>query len=215
MMAFNISTVLNPGRVAVLFSEVQRGVVGDLTNHFRGLADIAEEVGVLRNGARLADAARARGAPVVHCLASGAPGQFGQSRNIPLLMGLARRAQAAGWVYNPEADTPCPEVWRDGDVVASRVHGMGPMADSALDQRLRNAGITTVIVAGVSLNVAATSLTLDCANRGYQVIVAKDAVAGIPREYGEAVLTNSLAMVATLASVDDIIAAWAQTEAVL
>jgi nicotinamidase-related amidase len=209
-MAFNISTVLKPDLVAILFSEVQRGVLGDLTGHFRGLADIAEEVGVLKNGARLAEAARLRGAPVVHCLASGAPGQFGQNKNIPLLAGLARRAQAAGWVYEPRADTPCPEVWRDGDVIAKREHGMGPMADTALDQRLRNAGITTVIVAGVSLNVAATNLTFDCANRGYQVIVAKDAVAGIPREYGEAVLTNSLSMVATVASVDDVIAAWAQ-----
>jgi nicotinamidase-related amidase len=212
-MAFNIASVLGPGRVAVLFSEVQRGVVGDLTGHFKGLADIAVEVGVLRNGSRLADAARARSAPVVHCLAIGDPSLFGHNTNIPLLAGLARRAQAAGLVYNPQADMPCPEVWRDGDVVASRMHGMGPMADTALDQRLRNAGITTVIVAGVSLNVAATNLTLDCANRGYQVIVAKDAVAGIPREYGEAVLTNSLAMVATLASVDDIIAAWAPSAA--
>jgi nicotinamidase-related amidase len=214
-MAFNIATVLQPGLVAVLFSEVQRGVVGDLTGHFRALADIAQDVGVLRNGARLADAARARGAPVVHCLASGRPGRFGENGNVPLIVGLARRARADGWVYDPLRDTPCPEVWSDGDVIALREHGVGPMADSALDHRLRNAGITTVIVAGVSLNVAVTNLTLDCANRGYQVIVAKDAVAGIPREYGEAVLTNSLAMVATPASVDDIIAAWAQAAAAL
>jgi nicotinamidase-related amidase len=214
-MAFDIAQVLKPGQVAVLFSEVQRGVVGDLTSRFRGLADIAEEVGVLRNGARLADAARARSAPVVHCIANTDPGRFGQSGNIPLLVAGARRAQSAGRVYDPQADRPCPEVWCDGDVIATRDHGIGPMADSSLDHRLRNIGITTVVVAGVSLNVAVTNLSLDCANRGYQVIVATDAVAGIPREYGESVLTNSLAMVATLAAVDDIIAAWAPTEAVL
>ena len=35
-----------------------------------------------------------------------------------------------------------------------------------------------------------------------------DAVAGVPREYGRAVTDNTLALVATRVTVDDLIAAW-------
>ena len=35
-----------------------------------------------------------------------------------------------------------------------------------------------------------------------------DAVAGVPAEYAQAVLDNSLSLIATLTSSDDVLAAW-------
>jgi hypothetical protein len=36
----------------------------------------------------------------------------------------------------------------------------------------------------------------------------RDAVIGMPKEYGEAILQNTMAMIATVVTADDLIAAW-------
>jgi nicotinamidase-related amidase len=103
---------------------------------------------------------------------------------------------------------PVAELDADGDLVLPRYHGLSPMTGTPLDSLLRNAGVTTIVVAGVSLNVAIPNLVFDAVNRAYQVVVVTDAVAGIPLEYGESVLRHSLALLATLATTDEVVAAW-------
>jgi nicotinamidase-related amidase len=86
------------------------------------------------------------------------------------------------------------------------------MTGSPLDSLLRNDGVTTVVVVGVSLNVAIPNLVFDAVNRAYQVVVVTDAVVGVPVEYGRQVLDHSLALVATLASTDEVMKAWTNSE---
>lgn len=207
-MALDLSSLLQPGRVALLLSEVQRSVIGD-TAKLALLSQAARDVGVIPNSARLADAARARGAPVVHCLANTDPNRFGANTNARLFKGAAHRAESAGRTpHDPLGDMPCAEVWRDGDVLSPRDHGLGPMADTQLDQRLRNRGIGTLVLTGVSLNLALINLAMDAVNHSYQVIIARDAVAGFPADYAGPVMKNTLSLIATIASTDEIIAAW-------
>jgi hypothetical protein len=40
------------------------------------------------------------------------------------------------------------------------------------------------------------------------VIVPRDAVAGVPAEYGAAVIANSLSLLATIITTDDLLQAW-------
>ena len=61
---------------------------------------------------------------------------------------------------------------------------------------------------GVSLNLGIMGGALSALDLGYQVVIVRDAVIGIPAEYGEAVLANSLAMIATIVTADELIAAW-------
>ena len=61
---------------------------------------------------------------------------------------------------------------------------------------------------GVSLNVGMTNLAFDAVNRGYQIVLPRDAVAGVPADYAEAVLANTLDVVATLTTTPDVVAAW-------
>lgn len=204
-MAFDISQLLQPGKVALLLSEVQRNVIGDLTD--APLAQVAKQVGVTPAAARLAKIARAHGAPVIHCLAKTGPGRFGTNSNARLFKGAGRRAPDAP-PHDPAHDAPCPEVYEDGDILSPREHGLNPMADTTLDHRMRNEGIRTIIAAGVSLNVAIVNMTMDAVNAGYQVIIARDAVSGYPIEYHEHVLNNTLSLLATLATVDEIAEAW-------
>jgi biuret amidohydrolase len=209
-MAYDMPKLLQPNRVAFLLSEVQRNIIGD-TASLGALAQAAKEVGVIATSARLAAAARERGAPVIHCLANTAPGRFGANTNARLFLGAARNA--AERTYDSADDAPCPEVWRKGDVLSLRDHGLNPMADSQLDRRLRNQGITTVILAGVSLNLAIVNLAMDAVNNSYQVIIARDAVAGFPADYAGPVMKNTLAYISTLATADEIIAAWPKQSA--
>jgi nicotinamidase-related amidase len=94
-------------------------------------------------------------------------------------------------------------------VVLPRYHGLSPMTGSSLDSLLRNNGVTTVVVVGVSLNVAIPNLVFDAVNRSYQVVVVSDAVAGVPVEYGQQVVAHTLSLIATLATVDEVVEAWA------
>lgn len=208
MMAFNLDQLLQSKRAALLLSEVQRSVIGDHAK-LAALADAAAQAGVIANSARLAQAARQQGCPVVHCLASTRSGRFGANTNARLFQGAAKRAaEAEADKDSADFEEPCSEVWAEGDIVSRRDHGLNPMADSQLDHRLRNAGISTVIIAGVSLNVAILDLAMTAVNNSYQVIVAKDAVAGLPLDYGPLVMKNTLGFIVSLATTDEIIAAW-------
>jgi biuret amidohydrolase len=198
-----------PGSTALVLQEVQNGIVGQ-GSALPLLAEAAAQMGVTDHAARLVTAARAAGVTVIHATAETLPGGFGANVNAPLFAG----ARKAG-VHNAPgsaATMPVPEVHpgndAERDVLLPRYHGLSPMTGSPLDSLLRNAGIGTVVVAGVSLNVAIPNLVFDAVNRAYQVVVVADAVAGVPVEYGLAVLENCLQLVATIARTDDLVAIW-------
>jgi nicotinamidase-related amidase len=99
----------------------------------------------------------------------------------------------------------------DADTVVARFAGIGPMHGTDLDATLRNLGCRTVVAVGVSLNVGLTNLVMDAVNLGYDVVVPTDAVAGVPADYAEAMLRNTIAMLATLTTTADVVAAWNRT----
>jgi nicotinamidase-related amidase len=194
---------LGEGHVALLLCEVQEGVIGSKAP-WPALAEEATRVDLVGNVTRLAQCARAHGAPVIHCTAEALEGRFGQNANARLFGNARKRVtedQAA--FARPVAGT-----FADGDIVLPRFHGVSPMTGSSLDSILRNEGIRTVIVTGVSVSFAITNLTMDAVNRAYQVILPNDGVAGFPREYAEAVMTNTLSLLATVAPTQEIIDAW-------
>ena len=78
----------------------------------------------------------------------------------------------------------------------------------SFDASLRNEGITTVVLAGVSLNVAIPNAAFDLVNGGFQAVVATDCVVATPSEYGDQVLANTLSYVATLADSSELTASW-------
>jgi nicotinamidase-related amidase len=94
------------------------------------------------------------------------------------------------------------------DFEVSRLHGMTPFTASPLDQILRNLGIRTVVLTGVSLNLGIVGMALSAVDLGYQVITVRDAVAGVPADYCEQVLEHSLSLIATIVEADDLLAVW-------
>jgi nicotinamidase-related amidase len=49
---------------------------------------------------------------------------------------------------------------------------------------------------------------MDAVNAAYRVVVPRDAVAGIPAEYGDAVIDNTLSLLATITTTDELLQTW-------
>lgn len=203
-MIVDLSEQLEPARCALVLQEVQRGVVGT-PSVLPALADECARVGLVEHCDALARAARDAGVPVVHCTAETRPDGFGANRNARLFAGVAKAPVA----LTPESDAVRPAIdVDDRDLVLPRHQGLGPMAGTELDAILRNQGVTTIVGVGVSVNIGITDLAFDAVNHGYQVVLARDAVAGVPPDYAAAVIEHSLALVATLVVSSDVVAAW-------
>jgi len=200
----DLAALLDPAHTAVVTMELQRGVVGDLSP-VRELADAAASRDVVKNATKVVHAARAAGARVVHCLAEH---DADSPRNAPLLRALARGGQHL--LPGTDAAALVPDLGPDpGDLVSTRAHGLTPFPGTDLDRILRDHHVQTVVAVGVSLNVGIAGLVMVAVDLGYEVVVATDAVAGIPVEYGDAVLANTIPALATRASSDEIVAVWA------
>jgi nicotinamidase-related amidase len=204
--ADRLAQLVAPSHSAVLVQEMQQGVVG-AGSGFPALAEAGASIGLTEHVAEVVTAARTAGVTVVHCTAENLPGGFGANRNARVFVA----ARNAGMENLPGSRSvlPVSEVGPEpGDVVLPRFHGLSPMTGSPLDSLLRNDGVTTLVVVGVSLNIAIPNLVFDAVNHSYQVVVVTDAVAGVPVEYGTQVVTHTLSLVATLATTDEVVAAW-------
>lgn len=205
-MPLDLAELLDPAHTALVTMEMQRGVVGDKAV-IRALADEVNELGVVDRVARLATAAHTAGARVVHCTAEFREDRAGSNDNAPMLRMIAKGHPhlIAG---SPEAEI-VPELGRDpADVIAARRHGLTPFPGTDLDAILRNLGVRTIVASGVSVNIGITGLVMVAVDLGYRVVLATDAVAGVPRGYAAAVVEHTLAPLATRLTTDEIVAEW-------
>jgi nicotinamidase-related amidase len=205
-MSARLRALLEPTHCAVLIQELQEGVVGS-SSPLRTLVDAVREADLLPKAAKLAAMARQIDVPVVHCTAQNLPLGFGSNTNARVFTAASklRMENAPG----SSSVRPCEELGSfEGDIVLPRLHGLSPMTGSPLDSLLRNRGVRTVVVLGVSLNLAIPNLVFDAVNRSYNVVLVTDAVAGVPADYGRQVVDHTLSLVSTLATVDEIEAMW-------
>jgi biuret amidohydrolase len=207
-MPVDWSRLVEASTTALVISECQRDVVGDLSR-LPALAEAAAET--LGRVAVLAGAARSAGVQVIHATVLLRADGKGASSNTRLTAGLKRRLAGETPPGDPlEASEVVAVIGVDPrDVVLTRLHGMSPMHDTGLDPVLRNLGVRTIVVAGVSLNIAIPNLVMDAVNRGYSVVVPVDAVAGTPPEYGEAVLRHTIGYLAHLTTTEELVRLWA------
>jgi len=204
-MALDLDVLLDPARTAVVTSEVQQGVVGEVSA-LPALAEAAQRV-MVPNLARLLPVARAAGVQVLHCTAYRRADGKGANANARLFLGV--RKSPVPLLPGTSAVEVVPELGPESDdLVLTRTHGLSPMAGTDLDPVLRNLGVRTIVVTGVSVNVAVTNLVMDAVNRGYDVVLPRDAVCGIPQEYADAVIDQTLSLLATVVTTDDLIARW-------
>ncbi|MFG2954150.1 cysteine hydrolase [Streptomyces sp. NPDC048291] len=198
-----LAELLDPASTVLLTVECQQGVVGP-DSALPELAREARTSGVLGNIARLVAAAHDTGVQVIHAVAERRPDGRGANRNARLFRAAERLPvqQLSGTTAVRVA--PPIEVSEE-DLVVRRLHGLSPIQGTDVDPLLRNLGCRTLVVTGVSANVAVPNAVFDAVNRGYTAVVPADAIAGVPPEYTPAMVRNTLALVATVATTDEVL----------
>ena len=140
---------------ALLVVDLQNGLVGLPTAH--PIAD------VVSNAARLTEAFRGRGLPVVLInVDGGAPGRAEQSRN--------RVEFPPGWTdFIPELNR------QPGDHLVTK-RTWGAFTNTGLEQYLRQSGVTQVVISGVATSAGVESTARFANELGFNVTLAVDAM---------------------------------------
>lgn len=208
-MALDLSALAAPGRTALVTVEVQDGVVGEhsLLPELAQAADL-----ILPKIAALARAARSVGIPVVHCTVDSRADGRGANGNTRLFAAM-RKLAGGGAGRAPggglrRATVHAAVGATDDDLVMGRLHGVSPMTSTSLDPVLRNLGVTTIVAAGVSANVAILGFAFEAVNLGYELVLPRDAVAGVDEEFVDALFERTFKLLASITTSDALIAAW-------
>ena len=190
------------GRAALIISECQRGIVEQGMGGFAGLIEQVKQRRILPNIARIAERFREARLPVFHLTIAHRP-DFVDVQPNSLLAVMARKNRLL-IVGSPEAEivkdlTPAPQ-----DLMVARSSGLIGFHGTALDAMLRRMRIETIVIAGVSTNVAVAGCAMAGADLGYHVIIAEDCVAAADPVTHEVIIKDQLRMIARIASADDV-----------
>jgi len=201
-----LAALVDPAHTVVLTQECQRGVIGDLST-LPALAASARDSGVIDNIGRIVEQGRVAGCDVIHAIAAHRPDLKGASHNARLFRATARN-ESFLTLGTPKVEVVDGIPVAESDLFSVRLHGLSPIAGTDVDALLRNLGATTVVITGVSSNVAIPNATFDAVNLGYEVVLARDAIAGFPPSYTDVIIENTLSLVATITTTDELVAAW-------
>jgi gluconolactonase len=195
---------LDPARTALIIQDLQNDVIiegGAFADS--GAPAHATAQNVVGNVAKLADACRAAGAPVIHVWYLVEPGAAGLRQNAPLFQGV-REANAlvrGTWGAAP-ADGLEP---KDGDHVVEKMR-MNAFYETRLDILLRGLGVDTIVVSGAWTNMSIEHTCRHGADAGYQVVVVSDGTSTVNDEWQNAALNyamTNIGKVATCGQVSD------------
>jgi nicotinamidase-related amidase len=187
---------------AVLCVECQNGVLGP-ESVLPVLA--ADSEGLVVNLRRLLEAARGAGMRVVHATYEGL---LGGTHTGTARLWRALGPATAEWAPGSPAAQVIPELLAPSDLVMPRHHGLFPTLGSELLPVLDGLGVRTIVLVGVSLNLALPITAGHATQAGFELVVPRDAVGGTPADYAKQVLDNTIAVLGRITTVDDLIAEW-------
>ncbi|MDH6213886.1 hydrolase [Streptomyces pseudovenezuelae] len=160
-------TALDP-RTALVVIDLQAGIVGAPTQPYSGPEVVART-------ARLADAFRDRGLPVILVRVSFAADGADA---------LSGRTEAAGRTGTP------PEGWdrivgelagHAGDITVTK-RNWGAFHGTGLDVQLRRRGVTQIVLTGIATSIGVESTARAAYEHGYHVTLATDAMSDLSTE---------------------------------
>ena len=172
------------------------------------LVDEVKRVGLLEVVRAVCDRARQAGIRVVHCTHTARPDGAGATTNSKIFVLNERMRREQGYAPT-EIGRPGAELLEGledpRDIVVSRLTGMSPFTSTSLDQILRNLGITTIIATGVSVNLGVFGMVMTAADLGYQVVLVRDGVAGVPADFAQDLIDRSLSLISTVVTSEDLL----------
>jgi nicotinamidase-related amidase len=183
-------------RLALVTSECQSAIVDPALAMFKGLAEDVERRGVLPRIAGLAGLCRAAGIPVVHCTVRllSDPRTFHASSPLHSIMKRNPLLRAD----RPESGLHPALAARSADIISDRTHGITAFHDTELEMILRALGVETILLTGVSTNIALLGTAIEAVNRGFSVVIPADCTAGGTPETHRHSLEHTLPILATI-----------------
>jgi nicotinamidase-related amidase len=193
------------GRAALIVNEGQRGVIDPAISFLQPIAAQAQARGIIPKIVRLADAFRAAGLPVIQ-----APvihrADFRDVKTNSLLTAMSHKHKHL--VEGGDEAAYVPELApQPGDFQIVRSSGFIAACGTELDALLRRLDIQTVVLTGVSTNVAIPGNAIVAGELGYHVVVPEDCIAGSDPELHRVIVEQQLRMVARIVNSEDLIAA--------
>ncbi|EIV91624.1 cysteine hydrolase [Frankia sp. QA3] len=202
-MPLDVTPHLDPAKTAIVNMECQENLLGDRPL-LPGLAESARRTGLLDNLSALFDAGRKAGVRIYYCTDERRPDGFGFAHNTFVNL----RASSAGGTTGGQGPVMPQIAPRPEDVVFRREQGLTGFFATGLDQYLRNTKVSTLIVTGVSLNIAVLGTAIEAMNLGYTVVIPPDCIASDPYEYAETVVRYTMRNIAFVVPSTTITAAW-------
>ena len=188
---------LEPGkRAALIVNEMQNGIANPSYDD-SPLAGQVTGRGIVGRINTLTAAFRAAGVPVIFAtIAAETPDWAGFKVNCALAARIRRKGllvsgTAAGAIHDDLVVAP-------SDIVSRRSHGMAPFTGTSLDATLRGYDVETVVLAGVSTNIALAGACIEAVALGYSVVLAEDCAAGATTETHQMQITMHLPLLATV-----------------
>jgi nicotinamidase-related amidase len=170
-MTTEAQPVLDPHRTALLVMDYQNGVVGRIADAGALLARVAGAIATVR----------ARGGHVSYvrvAFEDADYASFPPTSRMASLVATAGRRFDAGSPATAIDDRVAPQ---SGDIVVRKTR-VGAFSTTDLDRQLRDIGVDTLILAGISTSGVVLSTLRDASDRDYQIVVLADGCADFDPE---------------------------------
>ena len=191
---------------ALLISECQTAIIDPDIAMFRGLAEAVVSRGMLARINNLAACCREKKIPVIHCIIR-ISAQEDDFPGVSPLQRIMRRNRLLRLDSPSSAIHPSVDVQPD-DIISERRQGITAFHGSDLANTLRSLCVDTLILTGVSTNIALVGMSIEAVNRGFGVAIPEDCTAGAtPQTHAHAIndtlpalasITESAAVIARL-----------------
>jgi nicotinamidase-related amidase len=194
-----VALELDPDKAALLVVELQNDMVDESKIGQKGLggglAEAVQRRGVLPRVAQLLTAARRRGVPVFYINVENKPG-FPRPRARIYDIAARRGPVLVEGTWGAEthvAVKPEPE-----DFVLRRTCSMDGSHGSGLYAILAHLRREQLLVTGISTTLAVEGIVRASLNRGFEMFVVEDCCAGLPQEWHDWSIQNTLPLLATI-----------------
>ena len=198
---------LDPARAALCIVEMQNDIVHESNVGQRGVGGVlaaqVQKRDVIPKLQRVIAACRRGALPILYINFCGKPG-FPRPNTL-----LHRRSQRepmlveGTWgVHVHEALAPQPQ-----DFVLERTVGVDGSYGTQLYPVLRMLGRTTMLIGGVSTNLAVEGIVRASVNRGFDLVVVQDCCASYPDEWHRFSIENIMPLLATVTTSEAVIRA--------
>jgi gluconolactonase len=189
---------------ALIIQDMQNDVIGERGAFAEtGAPAHAASQNVVANVARLADAARAAGVPVIHVHYIVEEGSLGLRPNAPLFQGIVDTNALVRGSWGAAAVEGVEPVAGDHVVEKMRMNGF---YETRLEILLRGLDVDSLVIAGCYTNMSIEHTARHGADAGYAITVVSDGTSTTSDEWQHAALNYAMTNVGRVLTVDEVIA---------